>query len=315
MAIVLITGMVIFLVFVFLQGSTFWEERTHSNDPCYTRIDGKSPVYILKNGRVCSIYAETTQGVSYFKTLEGADVNSFQIFENGTGYAKDKNHVYYSGEIDDRFDVASFEPVGESYYYRDKYRVVYQRTIIAGADPATFTSFSSPYHGKDKNHVYYYEKILAEADPITFQTLSEHDYASDATHVFYTDFFIEGADPKTFRFLRALNFHGYTYDTDQVFANGTWLRNLDAKTFERVENSDYLRDSNSLYYLDKEVVGVDAGAFHTVAVIKKVAPNSFSQGSCGTDGKVVVCSGDILEGEDPKTYFNMTEEEQEMLYR
>ncbi len=278
------------------------------NDPCYEVVEGKSDIYHLKGDRVCVMYYETALGASYFKTLDGADLTSFE--EVGYSYAKDGRHVYRGEEVVDELDPQTFRHLGNGYYV-DKGHVFCASGEIVGADPLTFTVLPGNYYTKDGSRAYYSGEVLEGVDVPTFQSVKDIEYAWDMNHVYYADRVIPGADPKSFHFLEPISFYAYTYDADQVFAHDTWLQNLDATDFRRVGSSEYLRDDDSLYYMDSEVIGVDIDSFQTAPIYKKSADRtwSFSRSDCGTDGKVVVCYGKILEGEDPNSYFLMTDEE------
>ncbi|TXI92372.1 MAG: hypothetical protein E6Q34_06565 [Burkholderiaceae bacterium] len=96
-------------------------------------------------------YAKDSKQVYYDVSLEdnpiieGADPATFTLFSEGqynlpTGYAKDKNHVFY------------------------------QTKLIPEADPDTFVFLDDGYppSAKDKNHVYQGEEVVAGVDPATF---------------------------------------------------------------------------------------------------------------------------------------------------
>lgn len=298
----------------FLSSSFAQEKIASYQDPCYEVVEGKTGTYILKEGMVCVLRSSSASGTSTFATLEGADASSFEIV--GYGYGKDAWRVYYGTDIMASLDPQTFHAVGDR-YYADKTYVLYGRAAMPDADPATFVELPGNYYAKDARHAYYNETILEGADVKSFQALESAEYAWDKNHVYYADRQIEGADPKTFRFLKPVSFDGYTYDADQVFANGVWLKNLDAKTFERIGNSEYLRDSDSLYLYDQEVEGVDVQKFQVLPVLRESENKNespfISTNGCGTDGKVVVCHGKIKEGEDPTIYFQLTEEQRKHL--
>lgn len=77
------------------------------HDPCYEVVEGKitSP-YQVKDGRVCVVYYETVFGESFYRTLQGADVDSFEAI--GYAYGKDKNRVYKGEEVLEAVDPSTF---------------------------------------------------------------------------------------------------------------------------------------------------------------------------------------------------------------
>lgn len=77
------------------------------------------------------------------------DPDTFQYFER-EGYAKDKNKVFYEGQVIERTDATSFI-VDDEIYARDNNHVYFQGVIVQRADPRTFVSLGFPY-GKDGKH-------------------------------------------------------------------------------------------------------------------------------------------------------------------
>ena len=76
---------------------------------------------------------------AYYDTvrIEDADLPSFKILEMST--AKDKNHVYYFGEVLPLADPATFEILGNSAYSRDKSHIWCGDDLLEGVDYETFT--------------------------------------------------------------------------------------------------------------------------------------------------------------------------------
>lgn len=294
-----------------LFSTTYAQETIASyQDPCYEVVEGKTGTYILKEGMVCVLRSTSAHGTSVFQTLDGADAASFEVV--GYGYGKDANHVFSGSEIMSSLDPKSFHAIGSDYYADDTY-VLSQRSVILDADPDSFVDLPGSYYAKDKYRVYYHETPLDGADAESFQAQESDEYAWDKNHVYYAGRRIEGANPRTFHFLKASSFYDYSYDDDQVFAYDMWLKNLDIKTFERVGDSDYLKDADSLYYLDREIIGIDAKKFRIAPVYKEAEHENespfLSKNGCGTDDKVVICHGEVVVGANPETYFQMTEEQ------
>ena len=279
-------------------------------DPCYEVVEGKTGTYILKEGLVCVLRSTSAHGTSVFQTLEGADATTFEVV--GYEFGKDDLNVYYGSEIMASLDTKSFHALGDSYYADTTY-VLYGRAVIVDADPATFVDLPGNYYAKDARRAYYNDVALEGADATSFQAIESNEYAWDKNQVYYAGRRIEGASPKTFHFLKVSSFDGYSYDDDQVFAYDTWLKNLDVKSYERVSDSYYLKDADSLYYLDNEIIGVDAQKFRIAPVYQEAEHENespfFSKDECGTDESVVVCHGKVVIGANPDTYFQMTEEQ------
>jgi len=77
------------------------------------------------------------------------------------------NNVIYDGVRITNADVSSFEVI-QYPYSKDKNHVFYHGDVIEKADPKTFSIFKKSYYSKDKNHVFVYGKLLKEADVATF---------------------------------------------------------------------------------------------------------------------------------------------------
>lgn len=79
-------------------------------------------------------------------------------------------------------DDASFQVYSKTGYAKDKDRVFYEGDEIASADAATFRVLDDQY-GIDKNKAYFRDAIIQKADPKTFQTLG-YPYGKDKTRAF-----------------------------------------------------------------------------------------------------------------------------------
>ena len=134
-------------------------------------------------------------------------------YTSPSGYAKDKNFLYYQGERIEGADPDTFEIVGfHGIHARDKNFVYgYRAKKLSWIDANTFKIVSDVYF-KDKNSVYYGEgKIIDNIDPITFEYLGGI-YFKDRNSVWRSYYADEGgaigsvsrikdADPGTFQFL------------------------------------------------------------------------------------------------------------------
>lgn len=303
-----------FVISAFLASSYAQESIASYRDPCYEVVEGKTGTYILKEGLVCVLRSTSAHGTSVFETLQGADAASFEVV--GYGYGKDVQRVYYGAEAMASLDPLTFRQIGGN-YYSDKTYVLYGKIVLIDADPNTFTDLPGNYYAKDARHAYYNDVVLEGVDTPSFQAIESNEYAWDDNHVYYAGRMIDGADPKSFRFLKSDSFYSYAFDADQVFAYDTWLKNLDVKTFERVSDSDYLRDVDSLYYLDREIIGINARKFRVAPVYREAEHENespfYSTNDCGTDDTVVICHGEIVNGANPETYFQMTEEQKNQM--
>lgn len=67
-------------------------------------------------------------------------------------YAKDKNNVYYQGEVVEGVENTYFQCLGGAYAKTDK-NIYYAGKLIPNADVATFENINHA-HAKDKNGYY-----------------------------------------------------------------------------------------------------------------------------------------------------------------
>ena len=100
------------------------------------------------------------------KKIENADIETFTII--GLCCAKDKNNVYFSNEIVNGADSASFTAIlgkNGSLYYKDKNNVYFAEVnglmIVKGADLGTFTVYDQ-ITARDKNNKYFRAGKLTE---------------------------------------------------------------------------------------------------------------------------------------------------------
>lgn len=110
-----------------------------------------------------------------FDSLEfKVDLNSYKDFGS---YATDKHLVFYKFLTSDgllistleKADKNSFTPLGTSMYAKDKNHVYYWGNVIENADVNSFEVIDfdkGPPLAKDKNHVYNWDKILEDTTQI-----------------------------------------------------------------------------------------------------------------------------------------------------
>jgi len=101
------------------------------------------------------------------KIIRGADLETFEVLQDRfthsmhySGYARDKNRVYYYGEVMPEAHSPSFVLVA-SPFSKDRRTVYFHNQKIPGSDPATFEYFrdgredrGKHWDAKDKGHWY-----------------------------------------------------------------------------------------------------------------------------------------------------------------
>jgi hypothetical protein len=143
---------------------------------------------------------------------------------------------------------------------------------------------------------------LDGADAQTFKVLAPNEeYAKDQYHVYYAGRVLEDIDTASFKFIS----ERFSRDKNHILYNSVVLKDLNANNFQRIGTSDYMRDSDTLYYADTKVEGVNIQNFRVLPASKESGGAiGVWEDTCGTDGKVVVCDGRIQEEEDPNTFFS-----------
>ena len=215
------------------------------------------------------------------------DMESF-VPLNVSGFAKDKNGIYYQGDFI-KIDTTGFRVVGvishddkPSDYWEEPiwrtYKQAFRRTKpIAISDPATLETVSFCYF-KDKNYLYYYDQKVEGADVATLQKESiDGEFASDKNNTYYQGkpFIYKGERVqlvtsniyKTEQVLQLITANIYKTTTHVLRYNGGY----DDKEKEKAEDyfvelPDYfdiptLRRLNDFYLIDKNHLYYDENTY------------------------------------------------------
>ncbi len=91
-------------------------------------------------------------------SFQDIDYNSFVIVSKY--FTKDKNYVFYKGEIMEMVDLESFEYINE-FYQKDKNYIYYKGEIIEIADTESFIVIDNAY-AKDKRYNYFLGELQTE---------------------------------------------------------------------------------------------------------------------------------------------------------
>ena len=192
------------------------------------------------------------------------DMASFAIL--GSGLAKDKNGIYYQGDLI-KIDTTGFRVVGvishhdkPSDYWEEPIWRTHKKAFrgtkpIAISDPATFESVTTCYF-KDKNYLYYYDQKVEGADVATLQKeRAEGKFVSDKNNTYYQGkpFIYKGERVQQVSNLiyktttHVLRYNG-GYDQERAEDYFVELPDyFDIPTLRRL-NDRYLIDKNHLYY-------------------------------------------------------------------
>ena len=216
------------------------------------------------------------------------DMASF-AFLDVSGFAKDKNGIYYQGDFI-KIDTTGFRVVGfishydkqSDYYWEEPIWRTYKQAFrgtkpIAISDPATFETVSICYF-KDKNYLYYYDQKVEGADVATLQKEStDGEFVSDKDNTYYQGkpFIYKGERVqlvtsniyKTKQVLQLITANIYKTTTHVLRYNGRY----DDKEKEKAEDCfvelpDYfdiptLRRLNDFYLIDKNHLYYDKSSY------------------------------------------------------
>ncbi len=184
------------------------------------------------------------------------------------GYSVTASSAYYNAKAIEQAEPESFAVLASSdvfnyraEYARDKQYVFYCGEILTGADPESFQPFESSQTGfwQDQTHIYYGGEVLPGAKPTGFKILEEHTEYSvyeDATssQVYHYGKLIASADAQSltvFNYYLSKDKQAIYYGTEQI------LPQADVASFEMLPNEDrYARDKHAVY----DMAGKDSAA-------------------------------------------------------
>ena len=225
--------------------------------------------------------------------IKEADRNSFKILDYYI--AKDKKNVYYKGKKMENVDSESFKEFG-SFIAKDKNRVFYieGNEDIKDIDAASFEMMGDTYYFSDKKNVFVIKYSndfpdgegfvkLPNIDRNSFITLSE-EIGKDKNGVYYIDEKINGINPNKVKVIEKIGQDNYIlqsennyyltfnsnsdlYDrkNDKIEAKKINNLNIDFSTFKYFGIFNYYKDKNSFYYhsdndFKKIKSGIDVGS-------------------------------------------------------
>ena len=190
------------------------------------------------------------QSIIQEKKIEGANPKTFKIISDGM-YSKDDKNVYAAGEI------------------------------IKGADPQTFREISETNYVRDKNNLYYHfgdVKNLGKINEKDFKVL-DNNLVKNGNEMYYLGEKVNIKNPEKFEIIRndlsSPSLVVYGKDDKHVYVMTPYkeavylkiIKNADKDTFEVMENSNYSKDKNNIYYAGYNVVqlqDVDKNSFTIV---------------------------------------------------
>lgn len=250
----------------------------------------------------------------YFKStkIKNADPSSFVVLKRP--FSKDKNKVYYNSHSFQDLDVSSFQ------FVEDNNLVLKDKNHAYAVPPGDFgeygpnnliipfvpenLQFLNKYYGKDDKVAYYKGKPIVGSDSKSFIALDDV-YGKDAQTAYYRGIPITGSDAQTF-ILDGI----FAIDRNKVYTEGIQVIGVDPATFKVLDDGDYTKDKNGVYYRVTGVYDKNRMLTHfSPGVIAGADPSSFttlinerSGGGYTKDKNSVYKWGIPVTGIDPATF-------------
>lgn len=224
--------------------------------------------------------AKDKNGIYYYNNkIAGADLATFEPISRP--YYKDQHHIYIEdldqivrlvGAHRENFEVLS------GMYAKDKDSIYYWGEVVKGADVNTFRVVDGI--AKDKDSVFFLEKKISGADPETFFMIG-NDYGGDRNTVYKRGQKIEGVDPETFIVLNDY----YAKDKNFGYFEGVVIQNSDGGSFTIFAEKEgettlfeYEEEGGRMVtaITSKQVFAKDKKyVYHLGEIIQGVIPDSF----------------------------------------
>ena len=227
----------------------------------YTVFGYFGMLFNLQKGIANTGYSVVDNHVYYDgKIIEAADGASFDTVDDeenpytASDYALDKDHLYYSGKIVEGafIDELKKVTVNRDTHWINKTQVIYNGNIMPGANPGDFGGFEgfagwTHSMNNDQYLVFSYGVPLPAVDKATFTPLNDF-IAKDNQHIFEKHKpILTEADAATFELL---DDHDFGKDKNYIYYLATKLpfavKGVDVASFEILERG-YLKDKNSVY--------------------------------------------------------------------
>ncbi|MEO6723632.1 MAG: DKNYY domain-containing protein [Ferruginibacter sp.] len=241
------------------------------------------PGYNIRGNKV--LYKNAFPAGSF--EVENADAKTFKVVDksndqSNTGFATDKNYVFYSGSMIQGSDGKSFTYINLN-FSKDKNQCYYKAEVIPGADPASF-NVKADVFSADKNHIYKHTTVV-DNDPSVFESFDSSRIVRTANAVSVFGKIIPLEKSTSFKHFR-FNFYAIN---EQVYFQNDSLWDADAASFKVL--TEYFAVSNKhVYYGERLVKNADPKTFKPLA-----APY-------GKDAAHVFFFERTIEGADPKTF-------------
>ncbi len=201
---------------------------------------------------------------SMAKEIINVDIATFTIIS--LGFSKDKNHLYFMGEVVENGLPKSFEQLNE-HYFKDKNNIYFIEewdsdsllTHIKNIETSTVEILGRGYF-KNKEVVYCDEDQILGADPASFEVLKEsyYYYSRDKNSVYFLDKKLPELNAQKLEIINSK----FIRDDKIVFNEDVKL-DLNAKHSILISD-DFIKDKNKVYYKKDLIKDVDAVSFEVI---------------------------------------------------
>ncbi|MBT4762827.1 MAG: DKNYY domain-containing protein [Bdellovibrionaceae bacterium] len=188
---------------------------------------------------------------AYFYTLKLAGVNPAELvpLSEGSRYYKTSTQVLYQGNIVANFDMATLSSDG--HFIKDKNNVYYNGELIYGLNSIEFINLGNGW-SKDKTNVYFLTNLFLNDAAASFEKIGESDYFKDDINIYYKN----GSALAEFGTNIVSGFGEVVLAGDRVFQKGFEVLCAHAESFE-VINYRLSRDKFRIYHNRRELVGAN----------------------------------------------------------
>lgn len=217
------------------------------------------------NARAAEIARRCGENQSGYE-VKGAEV--FYIFRDPLDFSCASNKSKWVEKADPQTIRQIRQPITKRcgpvcwQYAKDKDRVYFLGEVIEGANPESFQFLEAPV-AKDSKSVFWLGRRIPNADPGSFALISGEIF-KDKSGVYWSGKYLPNSDPKTFAGIDGSD--GLFKDKNAVYGNGEELPGRDPETFRVVQSyKGWTMDRNGVYYENRKLPEVDLASFRIFA--------------------------------------------------
>ncbi|MBS8122253.1 DKNYY domain-containing protein, partial [Candidatus Vampirococcus lugosii] len=289
-----------------------FEDKTKEKYEVVSKVKGDK-IENISSEKVSILYEELGSNYHiednfvYFngEKIEGADPNTFEVYQESWRYARDKNNVY-KGNIKKNINPNTFTILGDDDFglevYKKKNNIYCRGELLKKLNTLDENNIDiikayRSFYLIINNNVYLGCEKLNKVEGKYFKVFQRNTaYSKDKNYVYYWGVKIDLAHPDTFEILEyhPVDIGGYenryAKDKNYVYKYGEILDGLDAGSFEIFKGTRYSRDKNNVYFRGEKIEGADPDTF------------GYLYEGYAKDKNNVYHRGEIQEDKDPENY-------------